>query len=419
MKKSIYGSILENRTIEALKHVCVSNGIQTGPFGSQLHQKDYSLIGTPIITVEHLGDNRITHQNLPKVTNADKERLSRYSMVEGDIIFSRVGSVDRRSLVRKNEDGWLYSGRCLRVRPDPEKIDSRYLSWFFGLDLFKDYIRKIAVGATMPSLNTELLSNVPVIIPPFKEQRAIADVLSALDDKIELNRQMNQTLEQLAKSIYVKVIVNNPNNKNWKNDSLVGIANFIKGVSYSSSELVEESDSALVTLKSINRGGGYKVEGLKPYNGIYKPQQRIFPGEVVIAHTDLTQAADVIGRSARVEANKKYPNLIASLDLTIVRPSTQSISNEYIYSLLAYGNFPEFAYGYTNGTTVLHLSSKALAEYVFRVPPIESIAQYSSLVVPIFSQIDLNNEQSRTLSDLRDSLLPKLMSGQVIVKLTN
>lgn len=82
--------------------------IQTGPFGSQLHQKDYVLNGTPIITVEHLGENQIIHENLPMVSDFDKERLKKYSLKDGDIVFSRVGSVDRRALVKKEEDGWLF-----------------------------------------------------------------------------------------------------------------------------------------------------------------------------------------------------------------------------------------------------------------------------------------------------------------------
>ena len=90
--------------------------IQTGPFGSQLHNKDYADEGSPIVTVEHLGNRHFTTQNLPLVSDADKERLSKYILSEGDIVFSRVGSVDRCSYVSKAEDGWMFSGRCLRVR---------------------------------------------------------------------------------------------------------------------------------------------------------------------------------------------------------------------------------------------------------------------------------------------------------------
>src|SRR5208283_4075951 len=88
--------------------------VQTGPFGSQLHLSDYKVVGTPIVTVEHLGDNRILHSNLPLVGDADKERLKKYILKSGDVVFSRVGSVDRCAFVHETEDGWMFSGRLLR-----------------------------------------------------------------------------------------------------------------------------------------------------------------------------------------------------------------------------------------------------------------------------------------------------------------
>jgi len=201
---TIYGSISADFTKSPLGELCVPDaGVQTGPFGSQLHASDYVDYGTPIITVEHLGGNRIIHASLPRVNDKDKERLSKYTLQTGDIAFSRVGSVDRRAIVRPEEEGWLFSGRCLRVRPDKEKIDPGYLSWFFGFPGFQKYIRQIAVGATMPSLNTTILSNVPIYYPQSrKEQQAIACILGALDDKIDLNRRMNQTLEAMARAIF-------------------------------------------------------------------------------------------------------------------------------------------------------------------------------------------------------------------------
>ena len=202
-RESAYGTFRSNFLEAALGSLCDNiNGIQTGPFGSQLHQRDYVPAGTPIITVEHLGDNRIIHQDMPYVSDDDKDRLSKYALREGDIVFSRVGSVDRRALVRQSEEGWLFSGRCLRVRPNRNNIDPKYLSYFFGLPAFQEYIRSIAVGATMPSLNTKILSEVSILYPPLPEQRAIARVLGALDDKIELNRRMNETLEEMARALF-------------------------------------------------------------------------------------------------------------------------------------------------------------------------------------------------------------------------
>lgn len=172
LQRTPYGYINASRTIRKLSEVCVPmDGIQTGPFGSQLHSSDYVDAGTPIITVEHLGENTIEEKNLPLVNADDVKRLVKYTLQEGDIVFSRVGSVDRRALVSKEQNGWMFSGRLLRVRPEPMLVDPHYLSYFFGLPMFKTYIRSIAVGATMPSLNTSLLSEIPVILPEISEQK--------------------------------------------------------------------------------------------------------------------------------------------------------------------------------------------------------------------------------------------------------
>ena len=112
---------------------------------------------------------------------------------KGDIVFSRVGSVDRCSFVDPKHDGWMFSGRCLRVRPS-EEVDSLFLYYFFCLNTTKEFVRSIAVGATMPSINTKLLGEVEVVCPEIEEQRKIADILSKIDDKIEENQKINENL---------------------------------------------------------------------------------------------------------------------------------------------------------------------------------------------------------------------------------
>ncbi|WP_322203456.1 restriction endonuclease subunit S [Acutalibacter intestini] len=167
--------------------------IQTGPFGSQLHKEDYVDIGTPIVTVEHLGRKRFSEQNLPCVSAQDKERLSKYILQEGDIVFSRVGSVDRCSYVSKEYAGWMFSGRCLRVRPNAD-IDSQFLYYYFTLETTKQFVRGIATGATMPSINTKFMGEVPVVYPSIEIQRKIAVILSAIDNKIDVNNVINENL---------------------------------------------------------------------------------------------------------------------------------------------------------------------------------------------------------------------------------
>jgi type I restriction enzyme S subunit len=157
------------------------SSVKTGPFGSSLHERDYVRDGTPIITVEHLGEFGIIYSNLPMVSAYDLQRLKSYSLEENDIVFSRVGSVDRNALVRNKEKGWLFSGRLLRVRPNNKRVHSPYLSYHFHHEPFKQRVRNVAVGQTMPSLNTQILNGINIALPPISEQRLIATMLGDVD----------------------------------------------------------------------------------------------------------------------------------------------------------------------------------------------------------------------------------------------
>ena len=166
-------------SVKTISEVAV---VRTGPFGSALHERDYVDDGTPIITVEHLSERGIVHEGLPLVSDADRSRLAEYELRAGDIVFSRVGSIDRNSLISKEESGWLFSGRLLRVRTLDDAIYPPYLSYHFHSEPFKRRVRTVAVGQTMASLNTNILNAVCVVLPSTPEQHAIAEALSDVDD---------------------------------------------------------------------------------------------------------------------------------------------------------------------------------------------------------------------------------------------
>lgn len=173
--------------------------VKTGPFGSSLHESDYAENGTPIITVEHIGEFGVTRKNLPLVSDEDCKRLQAYSLEVGDIVFSRVGSVDRNALIRKEEAGWLFSGRLLRVRPNKNFVFSPYLSYQFHTEKFRNSVLAVAVGQTMASLNTKILCNLTVDLPTIDEQVAIAAVLSDMDAELaalEQRRDKTRDLKQ-------------------------------------------------------------------------------------------------------------------------------------------------------------------------------------------------------------------------------
>ncbi len=198
--------------------------IKTGPFGTQLHQRDYvQSNGTPIVTVEHLSERGLIHKNLPLVSHHDKQRLSQYLIQEGDIVFSRVGSVDRSALVSKGEDGWLFSGRLLRVRPKKCDVYSSYLNYFFHTRKFRHHMKSIAVGGTMPSINTSILSNVIIHLPSLDQQKAIASLLEKWDTAIEKTEALIEAKEKRFKWLLKTLISDQQDNPEWQQVKLTEV----------------------------------------------------------------------------------------------------------------------------------------------------------------------------------------------------
>lgn len=192
-----------------LGEACALGGgsIQTGPFGSQLHASNYVPYGIPTIMPQDIGDNRVLADDIARITPQDADRLSRHRVRTGDIVYSRRGDVERRALIRDAEDGWLCGTGCLRVRIGEGRVDPTYASYYLGHPSVRQWIVRHAIGATMPNLNTSILSALPFVLPPLPEQSAIARILGALDDKIELNRRMNATLEALARALFTSWFV--------------------------------------------------------------------------------------------------------------------------------------------------------------------------------------------------------------------
>ena len=178
--------------------------VQTGPFGSQLHNEDYVESGTPIITVEHMDGKYIAHRDLPLVSQNDVDRLRKYDLHTGDIVFSRVGSVDRAVMVSQHEDGWLFSGRCLRVRPYDPNTGSYFL-WWFNQPVIRQLVTASAVGATMPSINTSILNSIRIVFPQKDIVTQFCKMADGLIEIIATNleeiRKLNDAREYIQLSL--------------------------------------------------------------------------------------------------------------------------------------------------------------------------------------------------------------------------
>jgi type I restriction enzyme S subunit len=266
-----------------------------------------------------------------------------------------------------------------------------------------------SAGGTRKAITKGHLEKFLIVVPPLAEQRRIAELLEALDDKIESNRRQCSLIDDLLRQEFAAItehcLVRTP---------LANLATFTKGVSYRSAELSASGDTCLVTLKSVGRQGGYQPSGLKPYTGSPKPSQVLMPGELVVAQTDLTQAADVIGRVVRVPTDVDLGRLVASLDLVIVRPQG-GMPREYLHGVLLEERFRQHCRSRSSGTTVLHLSRDALPQY--EAPNIALVDQerFASSARPLLDRHDALGRESVRLAVLRDALLPELLSGRIRV----
>ena len=426
------------QTAELSSLVVEEGGVQTGPFGSQLHQKDYVDEGTPIITVEHLGDNRILHNEPPCVSDSDRDRLSKYSLKPGDIVFSRVGSVDRRALVRDGEDGWLFSGRCLRVRAQPEKIDSAFLSYYLGHESVKNYIRAVAVGATMPSINTKILSQLPVSYPPILEdQKAIAHMLGTLDDKIELNQKMNQTLEEIAKAIFKSWFVDfdpvrakaegRPTGlpseisdlfpdelvdseigeipKGWGVKTISDLADCVGGATPSTKnpEFWDGGQHTWTSPKDLSDSKSIhllKTDRKITDAGLKKISSGLLPVGTVL----LSSRAPVGYLALTTEPTAINQGYIA------LKPKN-GISNYFLFHWCE--SHLDDIKNRASGTTFSEISKAAFRPIPAIEPCNEVMGKFHEFSAPIYERILMASKEMETLADLRDTLLPKLISGEL------
>lgn len=396
---------------------------------------------------------------------------------KNDLLISSVGNRAGQPYVVQDEgDFYFKDGNILWVS-EFENLDPEFLAYWLKSSNGQLTLSSIMIGSAQKALTIDALRNLEVSMPTYSAQLNAVKSLKLLDCKIALNRQINQTLEQMAQALFKSwfvdfdPVVDNaldagffeqdlefsdellrraearkavresvdfkplPEDirqlfpaafeesfepfiglcgwvpKGWKASAIGDLCKCIKGISYKSSEL-SHSDTALVTLKSFQRGGGYRLDGLKPYVGSYKKEQEVVAGDLIIAYTDVTQAADIIGKPAIVISDPSYKRLVVSLDVSVIRPNLVNLKF-YLYGVAKTLEFQSHTYAYSTGTTVLHLSKNAVPDFMVTLPSQPILQRYHDMVSPLFDAIEKNTCGMRTLTNLRDTLLPKLISGEL------
>ena len=228
------------------------------------------------------------------------------------------------------------------------------------------------------------------------------------------NRQINDNLEQQTQALFKSWFVDNPK-PNWSETTFSEVANFIGGYSYKGEELTDSSNIAMVTIKNFGRNGGFKTDGFKGIAPFVKLKECHYANlfDILVAHTDLTQNADVIGNAELLLTYGRYDGIIFSMDLVKVLPKNNFPYRFLLAAMLKNKIFKGHCLGYVNGTTVLHLSKKALPNFEVKIPPKAEAKTMNDALAPYYQRMAEVLQENDRLIHLRDTLLPKLMSGEL------
>ena len=372
-----------------------TKNIQTGPFGSQLHQSDYSECGIPVVMPKDLVGGKISEESIARVDKTHVERLCRHKIEVGDILYSRRGDVGRCAHVTKKEEGWLCGTGCLRVTIDSEKADSRFVFFQLQHPDTVGWVEKHAVGATMLNLNTTILSSVPIRLPTLEIQKRIADILSAYDDLIENNQKQIKLLEEAAQRLYKEWFVDLrfPGHENtkivdgvpegWSRTNINEILTFHRGYDLTKNEM---------------KAGRYPVVGSTTVIGYHNEFKIKGPGIV-------TGRSGSLGKYQFIWDNF-WPH---NTSLYISDYKDHNIF--FVYSLLQTVDFASL----NNGGAIPTLNRNVLSNIEVIEPTDELQEMFAKIAEAQYRKIRNLEKQNNQLKMARDVLLPKLMSGEVEV----
>lgn len=294
------------------------------------------------------------------------------------------------------------------------KGDNNFYYYWLRSKYGQHMLSSIVTGSAQPKFNKTNFKDLAIPVPPIDEQKQIAAILSSLDDKIELNRRINGNLEQQAQTLFKAWFVENPNPQ-WLDGRLSDIASFVGGYSYKGNELVDFSNIGMATIKNYERSGGFKTDGFKDINPSPKVKSTQYAElfDILVAHTDLTQNADVIGNAELLLSFDHYKHIIFSMDLVKVLPNKNFPYRFLLAAMLKNRIFKSHCLSYVNGTTVLHLSKKALPEYEITIPTDKEAKRMNDILGCYYKQMAEILRENDILENLRNTILPKLMSGKL------
>lgn len=422
--------------IKSLAELCSGRdaSIQTGPFGSQLHASDYVVDGIPCVMPQDIIGGRIHTSGIARINADDHQRLARFQLREGDILYPRRGDISKRALIGKREAGWLCGTGCLRIRPNSERVDSAWLAYYLAHIDVCAWLEANAVGATMPHLNTGLVGSVPVFCAPLAEQREIAAILGALDDKIEVNRKASAALEEMARALYRSWFVDF--DPVWAKLEGRQPAHMDAATAALFPDSFDDDglpmgwrDGVLADLIEFNPKERLPKGTLAPYfdmkalptSGMTAdaPIQRSFASGTKFRAMDtlLARITPCLenGKTAMIDSLDEHDVAWGSTEFIVMR-ARNGVPASLPYCVARDQAFREEAIATMTGSSGRQRAdAERISVMPAAIPNAAVMPAFGNATMPMISRIHAYGREARTLAALRDTLLPRLMSGELRV----
>lgn len=334
----------------------------------------------------------------------------------GDTLLARItpclenGKTSKVTILDEEEVGFG-STEYIVMRSKKNISDEDFIFYLAISPKFREIAIKSMTGISgRQRVQLDVVKNTEMLIPSYEEQIKIGKVLSSIDKRIELNNQINDNLYEITNKLYEQLFFIE-RQAEWKEYNLQELMDISNGYSYTGKELVDTSAIGMATIKNFERKGGFKEEGFKDIEPIKaKSIHYADKFDILVACTDLTQNADIIGNAVMLLNTGKYEKVVISMDLVKILPK----KNKYlVFSILNSKEFKNFALGYKTGTTVLHLNKNCFKDFNIKLPDLDKIEKFEKIVEINYKKISSNLEENNTLTQLRDTLLPKLMNGEI------
>lgn len=422
-------------TWEKVKLGDIASNIQTGPFGSQLHQSDYSEFGTPVVMPKDLIGGKISEKSIARVSEDHVNRLSRHIINNGDILYSRRGDVGRCAFATELEKGWLCGTGCLCVTINLSEANPKFIFYQLQQPDVIGWVENHAVGSTMLNLNTTILSNIPVILPTLEIQNKISDILSAYDDLIENNQKQIKLLEEAAQRLYKEWFVDlhfpgyettpiiDGVPEGWEKKNVGELIQYEIGGGWGEEFIKEKFENPAYVIRGTDlyglTHGDFENIPYRFHSEANLQARKLIDGDIIFEVSGGSKnegvARTALIRSKLLETFNK-PVMCASF-CKLVRFNSLEIA-QYMYDAFKYlrnsGKTSEF--DKKSASSIVNYRWKDFLEQQdVLLPDIKILESYNELAGNFYNQILCKSVLIKILKQTRERLLPKLMSGELEV----